>query len=167
MKKYNKWVKPTHFRSVRLCVNRTSLPPLQWSAYPERYMHMSKVIIIILALIINSSANADAESPVFVITSECITSVNIEESDFLPESGWRLIVNINVVAAAKLHAFSENNLGKKARIVDGVGNNLIAGGALIMSRISTPIAISGFKSKDKAESSKKSVLSTQGECGEK
>ena len=34
----NKRVKPTHSRDIRLCVNRTSLMSLQWSAYPKRYV---------------------------------------------------------------------------------------------------------------------------------
>jgi hypothetical protein len=130
-------------------------------------MHMKKVIVLFLALVILSPVHANAGSPTFVITSECITSADIEESDFMPEAGWRLIINIDASTAAELHTFSGNNIGTKVHIVDGVGNELINGGAVIMDRISSPIVISWFKSKNKAVDARNSVLSTKGVCGDK
>ena len=117
---------------------------------------------ILLTLYANQSIGSAV--PRFVITSNCISSIEVKESGYIP--GWTLIVNLDNDAANDLLAFSKKYLKAQVRIIDGEGKRIIENDIVIQTPLSTTFHVMALESKNEALNSKKSILSTMGKCGE-
>jgi len=126
---------------------------------------MKKIIAIFLLLFVIPLSSIASNIPKYVITSECITSIKIEELKYAPE--WSIIISLNNSAAEEMLKFSKKNIGRKARLVNGQGENILKNEVPIRGYVSSPFQAVGFSSRKEAENVMKSILSTNGMCGEK
>jgi len=118
-----------------------------------------------LALLSISSICIGAIIPRYVITSECITSIEVHETKY--PIGWGLLIKLNESAAEEMLRFSKKYIGKKVRIVDGNEKNIIKNGLTMQSYLSSSFQVVGLSSQKEAINAKKSISETTGKCGEK
>jgi hypothetical protein len=126
---------------------------------------MKTILTIFLALLSISSICIGASIPRYVITSECITSIEVHETKY--PVGWALIIELNESAAEEMLSFSKKYIGKKVRIVDGKEKNIIKNGVTMQSYLSSSFQVAGLSSQKEAINAKMSILGTSGKCGEK
>ena len=111
-----------------------------------------------------SQASYSGERDVaFVITSDCVSSVEVKKSKYI--EGWDLAISLNKEAANKLFSLSSNNIGNMLTMYDG--NNTVVISAVIIEPLPPSFASSGIESKEKALKAKKSILASTGKCGVK
>jgi preprotein translocase subunit SecD len=125
---------------------------------------VSKIIVkFFLFFLISSNTYAGEKGAHFIITADCVTSIEVKKSRFA--GVWNLEISIDEDAAKKLYSLSSKNIGKKITTLDG--NNIVVYEAVVMEPISKIFKISGIASEEMARKSKKSILESTGKCGEK
>ena len=123
---------------------------------------MKTLFSLIIIIYSCQVALAETDTPVFTITSDCILSIEVKKSDYIP--GWVLNINLNSPAAKSLHVFSLENLKTPIRLIDGHGNNIIKNSIIIQTPLSTPFQVAALDSYEIAISAKKTILSSKGTC---
>ena len=126
---------------------------------------MKNLITIFLVSFGISSNCFSASIPRYVISSECITSIEVQEMKHTTE--WALLIKLNDSSANQMLSFSKKYIGKKVRMIDGQEKRIIKNDIRILSYLSSPFQITGLSSEEEAINAKMSILKTDGKCGEK
>jgi len=127
-------------------------------------MPMNKLLTIISIFILSQSACFANETPDYVVSSDCVTSIEIQPSKYY-NPGWSLVIYLNETTANQLLSYSKDNIGLKVRFVNGNGKEIIKDDVVIRSEISSPFLLSGLMTEQEAENAKKSISSSKGQCG--
>jgi hypothetical protein len=99
----------------------------------------------------------------FIITSECVSSVEVKASNHVP--GWDLKITLKDGAARDLHEFSSDRIGKRILLIDGNGAEILRGGAIVREPLPSPFVISGIQAEEEAIKARNGILSSSGPCG--
>jgi len=120
-------------------------------------------ILFLILISLSQSVYASTEVPAYVISSDCVLSVEVNDS--ISNTGWTVIVNINESAAESLLIFSKKHLKKQVRFIDGEGNKISNRDVMLQTPVSKSIHLTGLKSRREANAAKNSILSTKVACG--
>lgn len=145
-------------------LNSTSLTTLRPAAQRGRYVPMKPILQILFAVLISASVSA-ADFPKYVITSDCISSVEVMASKYVP--GWDLVIKLKDIEAKNLYEFSKENIDERVFLIDGNDNNIIRNGAVIREPLPSPFHVSGIETQEEAIDARKTILSSVGDCGVK
>ncbi len=124
---------------------------------------MKRLVEIIFLLFIAQVSYAEEHDVAFVITSDCINSVEVHKSKYI--NAWDLAISLNTEAANELFNLSKNNVGNMLTIYDG--NNAVVISAVVREPLPSAFVSSGIESKEKAIKSKESIMKSSGKCGVK
>lgn len=124
---------------------------------------MKTLFAIILLFSFSHSICVGAEPPVYVLSSDCVTSIKIRYLKI--HSTWAVVISLNDAAANALREYSKKNIGKSIRVVDGRGIRITKNDMVIYDVISSNFLISGMGSRKNASKAKKSISSSKGACG--
>ena len=133
----------------------------------RRYVPVNRMPILVLFLILTSPVGAEEPSAqaAFYFSSNCVNSIDVGEVSYAPI--WAVTINLDDQTAKELHTFSEKNLYKTVRMVDGDGNGFMKKGITIRAPVSSPFQIAGLTDEEEAMSVKNRILSSKGACGER
>jgi preprotein translocase subunit SecD len=124
---------------------------------------MKKLVEIIFLLLISQFSYAGESEVSFVVTSDCVTSIEVKKSIYT--ESWDLVTSLNEEAANNLFKLSSNNIGNKLTMYDG--NNFVVISAIVREPLPSSFATSGIESEEEALKIKKSILESKGKCGVK
>ncbi|MEW8018637.1 MAG: hypothetical protein AB2786_15650 [Candidatus Thiodiazotropha endolucinida] len=121
---------------------------------------MKRFVEILILLLISQASYSEERDVAFVITSDCVSSIEVKESKYI--EGWDLAISLNEAAASKLYKLSSNNINNKLTIYDG--NNAVVISAVMREPLPSSFVTSGIESKGMALKSKQSILESKGKC---
>ena len=124
---------------------------------------MKRLVEIIFLLVISQASYSEERNVAFVITSDCVSSVEVKKSEYV--EGWDLAISLNKETANKLFNLSSKNIGNMLTVYDG--NNSVVISAVVMEPLPPSFVSSGIETKEKALKSKQSILQSTGKCGVK
>ena len=124
---------------------------------------MKTTLLFLLLMQSHQVAFAENSIPTYRITSNCIVSIEVKKSEFIP--AWEVNVNLNSSAANSLHQFSLENLKTPIRLIDGNNKNITKDHIIIQTPLSTRFQIAGLEVHKEAINVKKSIMSSKGTCG--
>jgi hypothetical protein len=124
---------------------------------------MKRYIGALLLGFLSHMAYSQEHVATFMMTSECVSSVEVKASNYFP--GWDLKITLQDVAASDLHEFSSDRMGKKILLIDGNGNQVLRGGAVVREPLPSPFVISGIQTEEEATKARIGILSSSGPCG--
>ncbi|WP_462171979.1 hypothetical protein [Pseudoalteromonas xiamenensis] len=118
---------------------------------------------IVTTLLITSKVCATEELLKYKITPECIESIDISESS---DNGyWNINIELTASESLNLYSITQKNLGRKFVMVDARENEIGLPPATLHGPLPKNFRLAGFDSLDKAEITKKQILSNAGACG--
>ena len=108
-------------------------------------------------------ANAEEKGAKFIITSDCVISVEVKKSRV--SDTLDVVFSLNEDAGKKLLDLSKRYISRKLTILDG--NNRIISEAIVYGVFSSVFMVSGIQSEKAALRISKSVMASTGECGQR
>ena len=121
----------------------------------------NKLVFVILIFI--GTVEASQNELVFKISSKCVESISVQESNF--DGYWNIYIELTESVGSNLYDITKANLGNNFIVVDGQGKEIGMGAAILRAPLSRKFRMTGFNSLVSAKDSKAQILANNGICG--